>query len=111
MDDNNNGNIYSKADNNRRCTTQTIGDILGEILKSQNINKGLFEHRLIGLWGQIMGSSVERVTKQVYVNNGVMYVHLNSSVVRGELVMLKAKIISRLNEAVGQEVLHDIVFR
>ncbi len=104
-------NIYSKAKDDRKCTTQSIADVLSEIMRTQNINKGLFEHRLIGLWGQILGPAVERVTKQVYVTDGVMFVYLNSSVVRGELLMLKDKIINRLNDAVGEKVLRDIVFR
>ncbi len=110
MDDRNNC-FYSKANDDRKCVTQSIGDIMGEILKDQKINKKLFENRLIGLWGQIMGPTIERMTKQIYVSNGVLYVSLNSSVVRGELIMLKGKIVKRLNEAVGEEILTDIVFR
>ena len=95
----------------RKSNMQTISEVLLEVMKNQKLNKGLFEHRIKGLWGQVLGPSVARVTRQIDVDNGTLYVHLNSSVIPGELIMLKDKIITRLNEAVGEEVLHDVVFR
>lgn len=95
----------------RKSNMQSISEVLEEILKNQKLNKGLFEHRIKGLWSQVLGPSVARVTRQIYVDNGVLYVYLNSSVIRGELLMLKDKIIKRLNDAVGEEVLRDVVFR
>lgn len=88
-----------------------MAEIMAEILKTQKLNKGLFEHRVKGLWMQLLGPSVARVTTNIYVSNGVLYVSLNSSVIRGELLMLKDRIVKRLNEAVGEEVVSDIIFR
>jgi hypothetical protein len=40
-----------------------------------------------------------------------LYVHLNSSVARNELLMLKEALKEKLNERAGKEVIKDIVLR
>jgi hypothetical protein len=40
-----------------------------------------------------------------------LYVHLNSSVVRNELLMLREALREKLNKKAGSEVIKDIVLR
>jgi hypothetical protein len=40
-----------------------------------------------------------------------LFAKVDSSVIRHELILLKAKLIDQLNAAVGKEVIRDIVFR
>ena len=75
------------------------------------ISKGVNEFRAVHYWEKVMGKTVARVTRNVYFKNGILFVSLNSSVVRGELVMLKDKIIKNMNEAVGSQTIKDIIFK
>ena len=95
----------------RKNTTQSLKDVLGEIMNQPNLRKGSAEFKAVHYWEKVMGKPVARVTKNVYFRNGVLFVSLNSSVVRGELVMLKDKIIKNMNEAIGSEAVKDIVFK
>ncbi|NPA37226.1 MAG: DUF721 domain-containing protein [Chlorobi bacterium] len=97
--------------NKRRNTALPIKDILGEILDNGPLKKGISESRAVSYWEQVMGKPVARVTTNIYFRNGTLFVSINSSVVRSELVMLKNKIIARMNEAIGYSVIRDIVFR
>ncbi len=91
----------------RKNTTQSLKDVLGEIMNQPNLRK----FKAVHYWEKVMGKPVARVTKNVYFRNGVLFVSLNSSVVRGELVMLKDKIIKNMNEAIGSDAINDIVFK
>jgi hypothetical protein len=46
-----------------------------------------------------------------YIKEMILYVHLNSSVVRNELLMLRETLREKLNQKAGSEVIKDIVLR
>ena len=95
----------------RKNSTQSIKDVLDEIMSDSKIRKGMMEHRAVAYWEQVMGKPVARLTTNIYFKYGTLYVSLNSSVVRGELVMMKDKIIVNMNEAIGSNTVRNIVFR
>jgi predicted nucleic acid-binding Zn ribbon protein len=95
----------------RRSNIQSIGDVMKEILNDRKINKGIMETRVVNNWEKVLGKPVARVTNRLYFRHGVLYVELNSSVVRNELVMLKDKIIKNLNDTIGSDIVREIVFR
>ncbi len=74
------------------------------------LTEKLAENRLIKSWGRILGPISERYTSNIYIRNRILYVQLSSSVLKSELMMCREKLVSRLNEAVGREVIGDIVF-
>ncbi|MBN2167276.1 MAG: DUF721 domain-containing protein [Marinilabiliaceae bacterium] len=97
----------------RKKQVQSIKDILTEIIgKDSRLNNGLVHNRVLKNWHNIMGPTISRSTNEVYLaKNGVLFVRLNSSVVRNELLMLKDKIIRSLNQSVAADVVKDIVFK
>ena len=55
-----------------------------------------------------MGPSVARQTSRKKVENGTLLIQLDSAVVRKELLMMKGKIISSINERVGYDAIKDV---
>lgn len=80
-------------------------------MREEDLNVGLLQHRTVTLWSLLLGPTVNRVTRNVYMKEDVLIVELQSSVVRQELSMMKSKIISKFNAALGYEFVRDIVFR
>ena len=95
----------------RRSNVQNIGDVVDELLKSLNIDKKLKEVRLTNSWSELLGKNVARATTKVFIKNRVLFVYLNSSVVRNELMMLKSGIIKALNERAGENLIDDILLK
>lgn len=82
-----------------------------EMMQSQpHLSKGIIENRVVQNWPKIMGPTIERATHRVYFSKGVLYVELNSSVVR-ELNMLREKIVRSMNQSVGANVVTELVLR
>ena len=95
----------------RRKKTQAISSVIKEVLKQQDLNKGLLESRAVNYWEKVLGAAVARATHRIYIRDGVLHVEMTSSVLRNELMMWKDKIIINLNQAIGDNIVKDIVFR
>ena len=95
----------------KRTEARNIGEIINDLLRQENLDVALDEHRASALWPQIVGDGINRYTIRRYVNNGVMSVHLSSVSLANELMLNRAGIIQRINEALGREIIHEIIFK
>ena len=95
----------------RRSKTISIAEAIKDYTKEMNLDGKLNEAGVINSWEGIVGKAISSRTSNMYIKDHVLFVHLNSSVVRNELVMLRQAIIEKLNEKAGTEVIKDIVFR
>ncbi len=95
----------------KRTEARNIGQIINDVLRKENLDVALDEHRACALWPQIVGDGINRYTIRRYVNNGVMTVHLSSASLANELMLNRAGIIQRINEALGREIIHEIIFK
>ena len=87
-----------------------LGEIIKEFLKENNWDGKIKETRIIQAWSQLLGRNVSMYTTSIFVKNGVLYVKLSSSVLRGELQMCREMLVRRLNEQIGEEVIKNIIF-
>jgi predicted nucleic acid-binding Zn ribbon protein len=88
-----------------------IDSLLQQFVKANNLEKGLAEYRLMKSWNELLGVTIARRTRSMYIRNRKLFVTLHSSVVRNELSMIKQSLIPRLNEAAGMHVIDDIVLK
>ena len=95
----------------KRTQAKTVGDIITELLKQEHLDVALDEQRASALWPEIVGSGVNGYTIGRSVKNGVMTVRISSAALRNELMLNRASIINRINEALGHEVIKEIIFR
>ena len=95
----------------KRSNTQSIGEAIRAYLKESKLEKPLKERQLISTWESLLGKSIARATRDIYIKNGKLYVFLTSSVIRNELYMLQDEIIRKLNESAGEELLSGMVLK
>ncbi len=95
----------------KRTEAASVGDIIKQLLKEDKIDRQFNEQQIVYLWPEIVGQGINRYTTSRWVKNGVLYLHISSAVLRNELMMSRSELLKRLNEAVGSEVIHDIVIR
>lgn len=75
------------------------------------LERKLDEIGLLNSWEETVGKAISVKTSRIYIKNKVLYVHLSSSVVRNELLMLRKAIVDKLNEKVGKKVITDLVLK
>jgi predicted nucleic acid-binding Zn ribbon protein len=88
-----------------------IDSLLQQFVKSNRLERGLAEYRLMKSWKDLLGITVAKKTKSLRIQNRKLIVTLHSSVVRNELSMIKDTLIPKLNEAAGMDVIDDVVLR
>ncbi len=94
----------------RRRNTQSLGEVLQEVLVRNHLDKRLNETRLLEAWNEVLGEAMARYTTEKFIRNRVLNVKLTSAVLRNELMLGRELLIRKLNEKVGAEVITDIRF-
>lgn len=88
----------------------TLGDAIDRLMKAYRLDGKLKEIEVLGKWEEMMGRAVHLRTKNIYIKNKVLYLELDSSVMRDELMYGKTVIIQRVNETAGFEIINDVWF-
>ena len=95
----------------RKSNTLPIVDVIREYLKEMNIDQKLKEVGIVSQWEKLMGKTVAVRTSQIYIRNHILYIHVTSSVLKNELLMMRQAIIEKINEEAGERVVEQIVIR
>jgi hypothetical protein len=95
----------------RRSKTISLAEAVNDYIREMNLGGKLSEIAVINSWEEIVGKAISSRTTKIYIKDHILYVHLNSSVVRNELVMLREALKQQLNKKAGSEVIKDIVLR
>ncbi len=95
----------------RRSKTISLAEAVNDYIKEMNLGGKLSEISVINSWEEIVGKAISSRTTKIYIKNHTLYVHLNSSVVRNELLMLREALKDKLNQKAGSEIIKDIVLR
>lgn len=95
----------------RRSKTISLAEAIQDYIKEMHLEGRLNEIGVINSWEETVGKAISSRTSKIYIKDRVLYVHLNSSVVRNELLMLRQALLEKLNGKAGAEVIKDIVFK
>ncbi|MDP4223115.1 MAG: DUF721 domain-containing protein [Bacteroidota bacterium] len=95
----------------RRSKTISLAEAIKDYIKEMKLDGKLVEINLINSWEEIVGKAISSRTSKIYIKDHILYVHLSSSVVRNELLMIREALREKLNERAGSEVIKEIVLR
>lgn len=69
----------------------------------------LLHARALHAWPQVVGEMIARHTESLKIKNRTLFVKVDSSVVRNELLYAQQKILIGINKAAGVVVIDEIV--
>jgi predicted nucleic acid-binding Zn ribbon protein len=95
----------------RRSNTQTIAEVIHEYIDALKIRRKLKESRIEKQWEELLGQKAASLTKKIYIKQGILYVHVNSSALSNEILMMRETLIKKINEKAGEELITKIVLR
>jgi hypothetical protein len=95
----------------RRSKTISLAEAMQDYIKEMNLGDKLREIDIISSWESIVGKAIASRTSKVYIKEGRLYVHLKSSIVRNELMMVREALRERLNEHAGSEIIKEIILK
>jgi predicted nucleic acid-binding Zn ribbon protein len=91
--------------------TKSVGDAIEELVAQLGIGKKLREQDAFSVWDEAVGERIAAVAKPTRMLRGTLIVAVSSAAWRNELSMRKREITGRLNELLGEKLIHDIKFQ
>ena len=88
-----------------------INSSITEVLTSLGLQGKLKQYEVLERWEEIVGEQIAKVTHAETINEGKLFVSVSRSTWRNELIFLKRELIARINAAMQQDVVKDIIFR
>ncbi len=95
----------------RRSKTISLAEAIQDYIKEMNIGSKLKEISILNSWENMVGKAISSRTSKVYIKDGVLFVHLKSSIVRNELMMIREGLREKLNNQAGEEIIKEIVLK
>jgi predicted nucleic acid-binding Zn ribbon protein len=86
-----------------------IGDVLQQMVRAFKLKDDLTKVTIEKVWEEKMGKMIATYTRSLTLKNRVLYVVIESASLRSELHMGRDKIRLRLNEAIGEDFLSEVI--
>ena len=90
---------------------QPLGDVLQDVIDRLGMRDKIDEARVVETWATIAGDRVNAVTEWVWMKGDTLFVKISSAAWRQELHMNRRAWRDRLNDALGREIVGEIMFR
>lgn len=95
----------------KRIQPRTLRASLEAVMNELGLSLRIKQMRVLEIWVDVVGKQIADVTTAERIVNGKLTVRVSKAPWRNELVFLKKDIIAKLNRAMGEEIVKDIIFR
>ena len=89
----------------------SMQDAIKLFLKQSNLKNGMQALQIDDVWEQIMGKTIAKYTDKIQIINKTLFISSTVAQLKHELLYQKEKIIERVNEALGEKVINDVVIK
>ena len=88
-----------------------IGEALKKFLDSSKLKSGLRAVQIESIWEEVMGKTIARYTDKIQLINTTLFIYTSEGALKQELIYQKLKIIERINEALHENVITDVIIK
>ncbi len=89
----------------------SMGDALKLFLQKSRLKGNMQALQITDIWEQLMGKTIARYTDKIQIMNHTLFIVTTVAPLKNELLFQKDKIIQRVNEALGERLITEIVIR
>ena len=86
-------------------------DAIKQFLKQSKLKNGVQALRIEEVWEEIMGKTIAKYTDKIQIINQTLFISSSVAQLKHELMYQKEKIIERVNETLGENVIKDVVIK
>ena len=88
-----------------------IGDAIKHFLNGSRIKGGIQALQIEEVWEKVMGKTIARYTDNLKVINRTLFITTHVAPLKQELGFQKEKIKLRVNEALGEKVIDEVIIQ
>jgi predicted nucleic acid-binding Zn ribbon protein len=95
----------------RRSNEISLGDAIKEFLKEKNLGEKLKHISIINSWEKIMGKTIAKYTKKIFISKKKLYIMIESPALKNELSYAKDKILQLVNDEAGEKLIEEVIIQ
>ena len=89
----------------------SLGDALKYYIDHSRLKGPIQALQIEEVWEKLMGKTIARYTDKISIHGQTLYITSSVAPLKQELVYQKENIIARVNEALGEKVIKDVVIK
>jgi predicted nucleic acid-binding Zn ribbon protein len=93
-----------------RSNDKTLKEAIEQMLQVYKIKRRFDETGIISSWPQLVGKSVANRTKEIFIHDKKLFLRIESSVIKNELMMMRTQIIDKINNEAKGILVEEIIF-
>ena len=89
----------------------SLQDAIQQFLNKSRLKTGIQALRIEEIWEEVMGKTIAKYTDKIQLINNTLFVTTSVAPLKNELLFQKEKIIERINEAMKEKVVKEVVVK
>jgi hypothetical protein len=89
----------------------SLAEAVQQFLNQSKLKGSMQAFQIEDAWEKIMGKTIARYTDKIQINGNTLYISTSVAPLKQELLYQKEKIIERVNEALGEKVVKEVVIK
>lgn len=90
---------------------ENIKDLIGKVLRENDLNEGLNDAKIIDAWHKAVDSNVKPYIDKLLVRNGILYVDVTNAALRQDLLFQRGRLCAAINRILRENLLKEIVLK
>ena len=95
----------------RKRNEQTLKEAIKLYFDTYQLNGQVRDAKVVSMWEGMMGKTIAKHTKGIYVNQGTLYLKIDSAPLKQEMFFAKNRIKQIINNKLGENYIKEVVFR
>lgn len=89
----------------------SIQEAMQQFLKHSRLKHGIQAVQIEELWEKIMGKTIAKYTDKIQIIGSTLFITSSVAPLKNELLYQKDQIIERVNEALGEKIIKEVVVK
>jgi len=89
----------------------SLQEAMQQFLKNSKLKTYMQAMQIEDVWEQIMGKTVAKYTDKIQITGSTLFITTSVAPLKNELVYQKETILQRVNEALGEKVIKEVVIK
>jgi predicted nucleic acid-binding Zn ribbon protein len=94
----------------RKTNDKSLKDAIEQMMQVYKIKKRYDETGVIAHWPELVGKPVANRTKELFIRDKKLFLRIESSVVKNDLLLMRTQIINKINEEAKAVLVEEIIF-
>ena len=94
----------------RKTNDKSLKEAIEQMMQVYKIKRKYDETGIIAHWPELVGKPVANRTKELFVRDKKLFLRIESSVIKNELMLMRTQIINKINDEAKGILVEDIIF-